>query len=158
MREALADHAWPVYLVCLGVGFAHVWVVDELGLPDRLAAWWVPRAQRRGRWAGPWSAAISSLALIALVVVLMVAHLPGGTMPWWWPWLVVTVALALYLPFFVTTAPYVSGYWRWRERLRQQGADDRLQRRVSWWAGPPSFAGFWVISWWALTLLSRAGS
>ena len=110
---------------------------------ERLASWWVSVTKDRGRWIGPWSLATSAVALTAYAALARIGHALARNLedPRWA--LVVTVpALLAYGPFVFATVPHsTSGYVSWRSELRAAGADERHQRRIAWWAGPPSLLG-----------------
>ena len=118
----------------------------------RLARWWVPRAGRRGAWAGPWSFAVSLAALAGYGLLVALGDAVGraaGSPAW--ALVVLVPALLAYAPLAVATAPLTPGlYTRWRGELRAAGADPRQQRRIAWWAGPPSLFGVGAL---ALTLV-----
>ena len=122
---------WSAYLDA-----RHRWV-------ERLASWWVSGTRDGGRWVGPWSLAMSGMALAAYAALAWVGNLLAADLgdPRWA--LVVTVpALLAYGPFVFATVPHqTSGYVSWRAELRSAGADELHQRRIAWWAGPPSFLG-----------------
>ncbi|WP_110181104.1 hypothetical protein [Nocardioides solisilvae] len=117
----------------------------------RLARWWVGWAQRRGRAAGPLSLLLSLGALGAysavVLLVLGAAREEGGG---WWALAACWVATLAYAPFLCATCPQQSGYWAWRADLADAGADRRLQRRIAWWAGPPTVAGVMVVTFGAI--------
>lgn len=122
---------WSVYLDA-----RHHWV-------ERLASRWVSRTKNRGRWVGPCSLATSAVALTAYAALAWVGNVLATNLedPRWA--LVVTIpALLAYGPFVFATVPHhISGYVSWRSELRSAGADERHQRRIAWWAGPPSLLG-----------------
>lgn len=113
------------------------------GSEQRLATWWITQAQRWGGWTGPLSFLVSAAALtlyclLAYVLVALAAAFdhPLVTL------LCALPAMLLYAPFALATMPskYTS-YSSWRAGLRSAGADKRDQRRIAWWAGPPSLLG-----------------
>lgn len=128
MREVL----WVVVLVGL---LAWAWLLEELGLADRLARGWVRRARRQGRWAGPLALLGSTVLVVVFVVVVLAVTSP-----------VLDIAAAVvYVPFALATAPdYHLRHTEWRARLVRAGASGELGRTIAWWAGVPSFVGLWV--------------
>ncbi|SDE10492.1 hypothetical protein SAMN05421872_1153 [Nocardioides lianchengensis] len=51
-------------------------------------------------------------------------------------------AMLVYTPFVVATAPLsAKPYWSWRNELSSAGATPIEERRIAWWAGPPSLGG-----------------
>lgn len=137
---------WGVLLVG---GGALVWfVVLDLGydVSERLARWWVGRAQRWPGRVGPRSLGLSAVVLMAYVGLALVGRALGAQLgdPRW-GLLISGPALLAYTPFMLTTAPLArGGYQYWRDDLRAAGADPALQRRIAWWAGVPSFVGMVV--------------
>ena len=134
---------WAVGVVGAGV-FAWVVYLDVRHHSDsRLASWWVSRARDWGAWVGPCSFLVSVVALGGYVLAAWLGHVlttPLGDPAW---------ALALSLPAMLVYAPFVfatapvdpSGYSAWRSELGDAGAGAGEQRRIAWWAGPPSLAG-----------------
>jgi hypothetical protein len=109
----------------------------------RLATWWVSRARAWGGWVGPCSLVISAgiLAVYGLLALLGKVLAKGLGDPRW-ALLVAIPAMLAYAPFAFATAPVdPSCYSSWRSDLESAGADSREQRRIAWWAGPPSFVG-----------------
>jgi hypothetical protein len=138
----MSDGWW---LVVIGAGvLAWSVVLDvRLHIGDRLARWWVPRAERRGRWAGPAAFVISSVPLVAyLVMALVGAGIASAAGDERMALVTVVPAIALYAPYAFETMPARgSGYASWREALRAAGARAGLDRTIAWWAGPPSLLG-----------------
>lgn len=122
---------WSVY-----VDARHRWV-------ERLASRWVSRTRDAGRWVGPCSLAASAVALAGYAALAWMGNVLATSLgdPRWA--LVVSVpALLAYGPFVFATVPHqTSGYASWRSELRAAGADERHERRIAWWAGPPSLLG-----------------
>ena len=133
------------WAVAVGVGvFAWAVYLDvRHGSDTRLAAWWVSRARRMGRWTGPCSLLISAGALAVYGVLALLGDVLATKLrdPLW-ALLVTGPAMLLYAPFVYATSPVdPSGYSSWRSELEGAGATRIEHRRIAWWAGPPSFAG-----------------
>ncbi len=113
------------------------------GSEKRLATWWIARARRWGRWTGPVSFLFSTAALV--LYCLLAFGLAALAAPFDRPLvtlLCVLPAMFVYAPFVFATMPYeYASYSSWRAGLRSVGADKRNQRRIAWWAGPPSLLG-----------------
>lgn len=138
---------WGAALV-LGVAFAwSVFVGARYDYDDRLARWWVRRARRWGRSAGPRSLLVSAGVLLAYVLLVAVSQELGAQLgDERWGLLVHVPALLAYVPFMLATAPMqFSAYTYWRADLEQAGADKQLGRRIAWWAGVPSFVGLFAV-------------
>jgi hypothetical protein len=139
---------WTAAAVAVGlVGWALLLDV-RFGAERRLAARWVSGARARDSWAGPFSFLVSFGALAGFGLLVWLGHLLAAVLGGpTWALLVVVPAQLSYVPFVLATAPLSpTGYARWRAELRSAGADAREQRRIAWWAGPPSLLGLGAIA------------
>ena len=134
---------WWIGIIGAGlIGWAILLDV-RYGSELRLARWWVPRARRMGRWAGP-VAFVGSCAALAGYAVLAVlgGSLASAAGDSHWALVVALPAMLGYAPFVFATMPTrFRGYDAWRSHLAAAGAVPRLQRAIAWWAGPPSLLG-----------------
>lgn len=110
---------------------------------ERLATQWVARARPLGRGAGPVSLAISAAALVAFAVSGKsgqgLATELGHPL---WALTITLPAMLMYAPFVGATAPLgTTAYGSWRNDLSSVGATPAEERRIAWWAGPPSLLG-----------------
>ena len=113
----------------------------------RLAAWWVSRASEWGGATGPCSLIISVAALLGYGVLAFIGYVLATRLgdPRW-ALLFAGPAMLAYAPFMFATGPVGrSGYGAWRSDLEAAGADARVQRRIAWWAGPPSLVGLFLM-------------
>ena len=117
------------------------------GFDERLARWWVGRAQGWGTLTGGRSFLLSTVLLACFSAVARVAdgvaERAGNPL---WALVMTAPAMLAYFPFALTTMPTQGGaYGWWREDLAKAGADTSQQRAIAWWAGPPSLGGFLAI-------------
>ena len=133
---------WILVIGGLVVGWA-IYLDIRHDTDKRLARWWVPRARRQGRWAGPLSFLMSLGLLAAYATVALVgASIASAAGDKRWALLTALPAMLAYVPFNFATMPTQYGsYGSWRKDLAAAGAEPRLQRAIAWWAGPPSLLG-----------------
>ena len=113
----------------------------------RLAEWWVSRTAEWGPATGPCSLIMSVAALVGYSVLAVLGHVLSRHLgASYWALLVSGPAMLAYAPFVLATAPVdLQGYHWWRSDLGAAGADAQEQRRIAWWAGPPSLLGIFAI-------------
>ena len=147
LRPAVLSGWWAVAVVGAGIFGWAMYLDVRHGSDKRLATWWVSRAQDWGGFVGPCSLIISAGILacygfLALLGNLLAQELGDPR----WALLVTVPAMLAYAPFAFATAPVDPSCYRdWRSDLRSAGADNREQRRIAWWAGPPSFMGMMLM-------------
>ena len=87
-------------------------------------------------------AALVGYSVLAVLGHVLSRHLGASH----WALLVSGPAMLAYAPFVLATAPVdLQGYHWWRSDLGAAGADAQEQRRIAWWAGPPSLLGIFAI-------------
>ncbi|MFT3889377.1 MAG: hypothetical protein QM713_14615 [Arachnia sp.] len=139
---------WGIVGVLVGLGVLAwcIFVDVRLRAEERLAARWVSWAARWQDRTGPISLAVSVAALVGYCLLALlggvIADALGSSL---WTLCTALPAMLGYAPFVFITAPSRSGGYSWRGALREAGADDRLQRRIAWWAGPPSLLGLGAV-------------
>ncbi|MFT3945253.1 MAG: hypothetical protein QM705_15725 [Ancrocorticia sp.] len=140
---------WVVVVLTYGGIFGWCILFDvRYGSEQRLATWWVARARRWGSWTGLLSFLFSTAALV--LYCLLAFGLGSLAAPFDRPLvtLLLTVpAMLLYAPLTFAVIPTEYGsYSSWQEKLRSAGAGKVEQRRIAWWAGPPSILGLGALA------------
>lgn len=134
--------AW--WLIIIGALLCGWWIFlnVKFNLDERLAAWWVSQARRRGRATGLFSFGVSTGAMLGYVLLLVVGALLTAKLGHlaWAIGLVLPQTL-VYMPFMMATIPTQSGLVAWRHDLAAAGATAKQERQIAWWAGPPSLIG-----------------
>lgn len=137
---------WRLAILLIGLLGWSIYIGVRFDLDERLAAWWVAQARKRGGATWLFSFAVSAAGLLAYSLLLGVglgitAYLGQVA----WAAFFVLPQTLVYTPFVLITMPSRFGYGSWRRDLATAGASVGQQRQIAWCAGPPSLVGFIVM-------------